>query len=86
MNQEMWLKSSDGKIANAKRTTLPLPNLEPIPVVLRTVEMTEVDKQNRNVHTVPQACNWQAHEQPAEMRDKSPGLWPLCPAKPWRSS
>ena len=42
-----------------------------LPVVLRTVEMTEVDKQNRNVHAVPQACNWQANEQPVEMWRKA---------------
>ena len=42
-----------------------------LPVALRTVEMVEVDKQNRNVHAVPQACNWQADKQPVEMRRKA---------------
>ena len=42
-----------------------------LPVALRTVEMIEVDEQNRNVHAVPQACNWQANEQPVEMWRKA---------------
>ena len=40
--------------------------------------MMEVDEQNRNVHGVPQACNWQADEQPAEMWRKARPFGPCA--------
>ena len=40
--------------------------------------MTEVNKQNWNVHAVPQACNWKANKQPAEMRIKARAFVPCA--------